>query len=561
MRRHALLEDSPNLLRREGGLTLAEWLELSWFYPEGFKKERVVETERSLIVFGATITYKFIKEEFAVSQRGTPASFEERWKTACQEVLRNRELAPDLYLGLRVLRWIDDEPHWITEYRGKDLNPDQVPDAADEVAIVMRRIPEEYFLSSVIENDIESAIEQGARISRALTVFHRKRERSGKKRFIEEQAAVLQAIQRRYVGTPVFFKTVYSSFLDPFSRAMLQELCDFLESYWLQNRSTILARGRSGNFFDGHGSLRSDCVVMEPLIEGGRGVSIFDRHVPQLHDLCNDALSDLASLVVDLEARDASELAREVESAYLSQLLEIRDNADSEDVDEGGSEDESFDREYYHFLLISEAIRQAESLFRESFHEKAEDATKRLAIAFRALLRLRDPFLLVVGGSAAGGRNELADSLVSLTGARKIDAKAVRLSLPGYTAPEELLFDKILTSARESLEEGVAVVIAWPMNRSEERIRLNKLARRVEVRCFLARCAISTEERVYRSMKMLDTQTPSEPGRRLWNAEPTMDDLVDSSGLEQMVLERGASLPELGVMVLQEFSNRLSSKS
>jgi aminoglycoside phosphotransferase family enzyme len=558
---HASLQDSPNLLRREGGLTLAEWLDLSWFYPDGFKKEKVLETDRSLIVFGESITYKFIKEEYSVSQRGTPASFEERWKSACEEVQRNRELAPDLYLGLRVLRWIDDEPHWITEFRGKDLNPDRVPDAADEVAIVMRRIPEDSFLSNAIEVDIESVIDQGQRISRALAVFHGKRERAGKKKFVEQQAGVLHAIQRRYVGIPVFFKTVYSSFLDPFSRTMLQELCNYLESFWSQNRDVIVARGRDGSFFDCHGRLDSECIAIESLIEEGRGVSIFKRQALDLSEVVCDSLSDLASLVIDLEARDATELAREIESSYFAYMSQGSASSDRSALEESSGTIKYVNQEYYTFLLIAEAIRQAESLFRDSFHENADAATKRLAIAFRALFDLRDPFLLVVGGSAAGGRNELADSLVSLTGARKLDAKAVRLSLPGYTAPEELLFDKILTSARESLEEGMAVVIAWPMNRSEERIRLNKLATKVELKCFLARCAISTEERVYRSMKLLDTQVPAEPGRRLWSSDSSIDEMVDCSGLEQMVLERGASLPELGVMVLQEFSDRLALKA
>lgn len=555
---HASLQESPNIFRREGGLALAEWLELSWFYPEDFKKEKIIETERSLIVFGQSITYKFIKEEYSVSQHGSPASFEERWKSACQEVLRNRELAPDLYLGLRVLRWIDDEPHWMTEFRGKDLNPDQVPEAADEVAIVMRRIPEDSFLSNAIELDMELAIEQGRRISRSLAVFHSKRERAGKKKFIEQQADVLHTIQRRYVGIPVFFKTVYSSFLDPFSRVMLQELCNYLESFWSQNRDVIVARGRSGGFIDCHGSLDSDCIAVESLIEEGRTVSIFKREAFDSSEAISDGLSDLASLVVDLEARDAVELAREIEDQYFAQLRLRAASSDKSSVGVGDKRSIVFNREYFTFLLISEAVRQAESLFRDSFHDKADTATKRLAIALRALFDLRDPFLLVVGGSAAGGRNDLADSLVSLTGARKIDTKAVRLSLPGYTAPEELLFDKILTSARESLEEGVSVVIAWPMNRSEERIRLSNLARKIEVKCFLANCAISAEERVYRSMKLLDTQMVTEPGRRLWSTESNFDEAVDHSGLEQMVVEQGASLPDLGLMVLQEFSDRLA---
>ena len=85
-------------------LSLADWLDVAWFYPEDFRKERIVETSQSLLVFGESIVYKFLKS----NTPNRTLSFGQRWAIACEEVLDNRELAPDLYLGLRLLRWIED---------------------------------------------------------------------------------------------------------------------------------------------------------------------------------------------------------------------------------------------------------------------------------------------------------------------------------------------------------------------------------------------------------------------------------------------------------------------
>ena len=43
------------LVRTEGNVPFSDWLELSWFYPEGFRKERIIETERSWVVLGEQI--------------------------------------------------------------------------------------------------------------------------------------------------------------------------------------------------------------------------------------------------------------------------------------------------------------------------------------------------------------------------------------------------------------------------------------------------------------------------------------------------------------------------
>ncbi len=120
-------------------LTLAEWLDVSWFYPEDFSPEKIHETQKSYIVEGQRKVLKFFKE-----------SPENQWTMFCHEIVDNSSLAPNLYLGVMPLCWVDGEPSWGQLIPLGHMIVDRPP-KCDDLALVMRRIPKEKMLQDVLE--------------------------------------------------------------------------------------------------------------------------------------------------------------------------------------------------------------------------------------------------------------------------------------------------------------------------------------------------------------------------------------------------------------------------
>ena len=128
----------PSQIIHSGSLvSLANWVNVSWFYPDNFEPKEVIETSRSFVVLGQHLVYKFQKP--TTTERR--AAFCEQWKRACEEIFDNQPSAHGLYHGLRLLKWVDEEPRWYKDVFHKNLNPTRPPREGDHVVIVMRRIP------------------------------------------------------------------------------------------------------------------------------------------------------------------------------------------------------------------------------------------------------------------------------------------------------------------------------------------------------------------------------------------------------------------------------------
>lgn len=86
-----------SVLVTEQPLSLPQWLEVSWFYPEGFKREQVIETARSWVVLGNGIVYKFLKLD-QTSEEDPRKLFTRKWQAACEEIVDNQKWGPESLL-------------------------------------------------------------------------------------------------------------------------------------------------------------------------------------------------------------------------------------------------------------------------------------------------------------------------------------------------------------------------------------------------------------------------------------------------------------------------------
>lgn len=549
----------PHLLHSGSDVPLSDWLEVSWFYPQGFRKDKVIETPRSYIVIGQNIVYKFLKTAEGHAQ----STFAERWQSACEEVLDNRELAPDLHLGLRLLRWVDEEPHWITELRCKDLSPDSPPPDADDVALVMRRIPARSRLSHFVQEGREVSPVRLSGLCKFLSKYYRHRQRDGIEQCVNEPSLSLVWVKERILSRLDDFVANYGNFLDPFSEIALQEAKAYLKAFYEENEQLFLQRGYSGHVIGCHGNLKSEHICIEPIGLAARTVSIFGRlpraaapraaGADEVDVRRADILNDLASLVIDLEARGAVKLAHEFEQRFFS------------------ANPNSYSKELYQFYLVAAAVSQAIDLFCADREEHAAGMTGLLALALRNVLGLRRPFIVAIGGREEDGAADLAESISEMSDAVALDLSAavsIQSSLDGLAhldELDELVFDKLLSVARLRLKDNSPVVINWPFNREEERLQLVAMADSLGAPYILVKCCLSRAERLQKAL-----HRPSAAGRdaehnavkrRLWPKQHNPWPVTELSlNLNQIYLEPVIPHPELALGILRDLARGCSPK-
>ncbi|HQH27001.1 MAG TPA: hypothetical protein PLP17_06355, partial [Oligoflexia bacterium] len=519
--------------------SLADWLQVSWFYPRGFKREYIIETPRAYVVVGQGIVYKFIKEENADSRAPGPAVLA-RWQSACEEVIDNLELAPDIYLGLRLLRWVDDEPFWITQVQGRDLRYRIAAEDVDELAIVMRRIPYESRLSALLDQGDELEEPRLRALIKVLSRFYEHRLRAGMQACIEEPGLALRWIREQVLHHLQVFIEDNGSFLDPFSQLAFQEAKVFLSNFYQELRDSFVMRGQKGFVVDVHGNLTCENICFEAVGPGGKAVTITGRRRPPSGTRFSDVLSDVASLAVDLEARGDVHLAREFEEHFFAQNPE---------VEHAG---------LYPFYYVANAVMRAMQLMAVPDSGTNIAATAFLSLALRGVFGLNKPFIVAVGGRCANGADDLAMSVAEMTGGVVV-APADGAAAETYSVDlDHLQFEYLLDAVKRHIRNSTPVVLVWPLNQEEERMQIARLARDLGVRYLLVKCGLSFPEKVTRlnraSGKEFSNGNCCVDVRRLWSKSEAPWPVADNFVLNQFYVEPVIPQPDLALSVLRHLS-------
>ncbi len=525
-------------------LDLADWLELSWFYPQGFEKQEIRETRTAYIVLGESIVYKFLKPELQHSQAVHDSAFSQIWRRACLEIQRNRELAPDLFLGIRVLRIIDGEPHWITELRSKNLDPSNPPMEADQVAIVMRRIPSNSTLAHLVACDEEIAYSHLEQIVKRLVRFHKRKQRDGMRTFYEREREVLKVTEDSATQGLEQFSRLYSSLFDPFSRAALPQARGFLNRTRAKCFEQFYERAQKGYVVSCHGALRAEHIGVCALADEGREVSLFGRSGKD-EEVLEDVLFDLASLSADLEVRGFVELAREIEQQYFSAFPEV------------------YDPLLFRYYLCAASVSRARELFEAGTSEYFSLATKFLSFSLRCALNLNQPFLIGVGGSFPDTRLDISQNLVDLLDGVRLSEDVQTTSVSGSSEVDaDLNFNRVMREADSALALGRVVVLDLPLQRAEQRIACARLAQKYGLRHLLLKCTISTEERVAKALTSLrSVGVPIAAPQPLVSTRCSAWAPLPALKVNQTLLEPSLLQPDLSLFVLRELASRDSKKT
>ena len=384
---------------------------------------------------------------------------------AAREVALNRRLAPDVYLG-------------VGEWRG----PDEPPGATGEPVVVMRRLPDDRRLATLVTHrrgHPDALTDPVRAIARRIAAFHARAERSdaiATAGHPEVVAAKFRAdAQQTHALVRDLPAPVRAHAPGPAPAEQVARIAALGAAY-LAGRTTLLDdRVRAGLVVDGHGDLLADDIFC--LDDGPRILDCleFDDRLRW-----GDVLADVAFLAMDLEHLGAPTLAAQLLADYATFS--------------GAHHPPSL----AHFHVAARALvrakvaalraRQAAVASTAGAVGEADaarhDARALLDLARRHLERGRVVCVLV-GGVPGSGKSTLARAIAPDLDAVVLASDEVRKELAGlphdgagpaayreglYTdARTDATYAELLARARTLLTRGVSVVLDATWTRAAHR--------------------------------------------------------------------------------------------
>ncbi|OIJ27624.1 bifunctional aminoglycoside phosphotransferase/ATP-binding protein [Nocardioides luteus] len=347
------------------------------------------ETHSGLVVFVGQTAYKLKKPvDLAFLDFREP---EVRRRVCRRELELNRRLAADVYVG------VTDLP---------------LADGSSEPAIVMRRMPDERRLATLVRRG-EPVAGEVRRIARVMAAFHARAER-GPEIAAEGGATALRSRWRHNLAEVARFR---GTLLD---EDLVDEV-DRLSSRYLDGREPLLAeRVDTGHVIDGHGDLLADDIFCLP--DGPRILDCleFDDRLRRL-----DGLDDVACLAMDLERLGGPHLAAELMTAY----REFRADTYPDSLAD-------------HYVAYRAFMRAKVTALRAEQARTGQEAAEataeavRLAELARDHLRRGEVRLIAIGGAPGTGKSTLARGLADRLGMVVLSSDRLRKELAGIN-PED----------------------------------------------------------------------------------------------------------------------------
>ena len=346
---------------------------------------------------------------------------------AChREVLLNRRLARDVYLG-------------VADVSGADGKP------CDHL-VVMQRMPEDRRLAALVAAGalVEDEV---VRLARVVAAFH-----AGAHRSLEiSREGTRDAIRARWRASLDQVESISAGVLDPELMAEIR----WQVEHFLEGREPLFAgRVAAGRIVDGHGDLLADDIFC--LDDGPRILDCldFDDRLRYL-----DGLDDIAFLAMDLERLGAPELA----ALLLDRYAEFSGDSAPASLRE-------------HYLAYRAFVRVKVACLR---HTQGDPSAAEQARTYAAItlehLRRGAVRLVLVGGLPGTGKTTLAGRLADRLGAVLLGSDRLRKELAGrdpadsaaasyldgiYT-PEhtERVYRELLHRAENLLARGESVIL------------------------------------------------------------------------------------------------------
>ena len=390
-------------------------------------RPQVAETHTGLVVMIGDLAYK-VKKPVVTDflDFSTTAS---REKACAHEVMLNRRLAPDSYLGVA---------HFAGPHGGEP-----------EPVIVMRRYSDDVRLATKVRRG-EPVEDDLTAIAVLLARFHAGAQRG---RQIDEQAGI-EAVTARWQENLTELARYADGLVPGLDPDEVDEISRLATDFTAGRPVLFAGRIAAGRIVDGHADLLADDIFCLPDGPALLDCLEFDDRLRYL-----DVIDDAAFLAMDLEFLGRPDLAGFFTLRYRE--------ASGDDAPES----------LRHFYIAYRAgVRAKVDCVRylQGRPESAEDARRHLDIA-RTHLRDAAVRLILVGGGPGTGKTTVARALAEELGAQVLSTDDVRAGMlsrgeltgapgvlgEGLYSPKNVgaVYDDMLRQARLALHGGHTVVL------------------------------------------------------------------------------------------------------
>ncbi len=405
--------------------TLIETLLSPGVYPHEAPSIRLLETHISYVVLTGAFAYKLKK---TIDLGFLDFSTLEKRRTACfEEVRLNRRLAPDTYVDVVALRGTEDNVAFATatpEGDPRDL----------EYAVRMREFPQESQLDRVIAASDEPAAPYLDDAAKRIAAFHAAAPRAGDDVPWGSPDAVAAPVREN-------FAQIEPRLRDSARLEQLATLRTWSEAETARLADLITARKRDGFARECHGDLHLTNLV---LLDDG--VTAFDciEFDPGLRWI--DVISDVAFLVMDLDARGQAGLGAAFLNAWLEETGDFAGLA------------------LLRYYLVYRALVRAKVAaitMRQSGDSADADRYRLHASQAERMTRSARPAIILMCGVSGSGKSWLARRLAAALPAIRVrsDVERKRLfDLGPLEDSRELCLDIYSSEADRQTQERLADV-------------------------------------------------------------------------------------------------------
>lgn len=405
------------------------------------ERAAIAETHCAVVVFVGDRAYKLKKPvDLGFLDFRTVAAR----RQACErEVVLNRRLAPDVYLGVADVTGPDGE--------------------LCDAVVLMRRMPASRRLSTLVKSGVD--VRPGLRaLARQLADFH------ATARHDQQTAAEgsRDAVRRRWQASFEQTRPFRGGVLDEAETAEIEHLA---LRYLAGREPLFFARAAAGLIRDGHGDLLADDVFLLP--DGPRALDCleFDDRLRYV-----DGLDDAAFLAMDLERLGAPSLGR----SFLDWFVEFSGTPKVASLE-------------HHYVAYRAFVRVKVACLRAAQGDpgaklEARDYS-RIALHHLHAAQTR---LVLVGGLPGVGKSTVARGLADRMQATVFRTDVIRKEFAflgtdepgpapyrtGRYEPEvtEATYQALLSDARAALERGSSVVLDASWSDAAVRERAVELA-------------------------------------------------------------------------------------
>lgn len=402
--------------------------------PPELRDSQIIETHISVLLIGAAYVLKLKKCVAFPFVDHTEVS--QRWKSAVNEVVLNRRLSNDIYLG--VIAVSRDTPLSIADCVDVTLQS-PIPAELLEVGVLMKTIDQAGVLSTLIAQDQATVEKHIFPLAKRIAEFHKAQLAT----HTASSSPIVDIAQLARDNISILQENA-ADYLTPTQQTLIKNIANFTEKSLEKNQQLLRQRHSMGLVIDGHGDLRAEHVCYSD-----NEVSVID--CIEFNDEIRrvDILNDIAFLRMDLDYLKQGRLANALIAYYRQQLGEPADNAALLDF---YSTYRAMVRAKIQLLRVIELQSSQKNGLKQQTTAEQQKIAKYISLAHRYTLSITSPCLIAIGGLMGVGKSTLAQWLAEQTYATLLSSDVVRKQLYGSDAGDKSLDFGAKKYAKEATE-------------------------------------------------------------------------------------------------------------